>query len=131
MAVHRFTLSIRDVEYLLAERSVTVFYEAVRLWCCKFGPTFAHNLHRRQGRLGDVWHVDEVFIRIPGERRYLWRAVPYASVGLGNVTVPRGLGQQRISCILYPCRGPTGMRSRYSRCLPTGQVRRCASTRDP
>ena len=30
---------------------------------------------RRQGRLGDVWHLNEVFIRIRGERYYLWRAV--------------------------------------------------------
>ena len=65
---HRFTLSVRDVEDLLAERGVTVSYEAIRLWCRKFGPAYAHNLRRRQGRLGDVWHLDEVFIRIRGER---------------------------------------------------------------
>ena len=72
---HRFTLSFRDVEDLLAERGVTGSYEAIRLWCRKFGPAYAHNLRRRQDRLGDVWHLDEVFIRIRGERYYLWRAV--------------------------------------------------------
>ena len=72
---YRFTLSFRDVEDLLAERGVTVSYEAIRLWCRKFGPAYAHNLRRRQGRPGDVWHLDEVFIRIRGERYYLWRAV--------------------------------------------------------
>ena len=50
-------------------------YEAIRLWCRKFGPTFARNLRRRQGQLGDVWQVDEVFITKHGERSYLWRAV--------------------------------------------------------
>ena len=53
----------------------TASYEAIRLWCRKFCPAYAHNLRRRQGRLGDVWHLDEVFIRIRGERYYLWRAV--------------------------------------------------------
>ena len=72
---HRFTLSFRDVEDLLALRGVTVSYEAIRLWCRKFGPTSARNLRRRHGRLGDVWHVDEVFVTIRGSRRYLWRAV--------------------------------------------------------
>ena len=72
---HRFTLSFRDVEDLLALRGVTVSYEAIRLWCRKFGPTFARNLRRRHGRLGDVWHVDQVFVTIRGQRRYLWRAV--------------------------------------------------------
>ena len=72
---HRFPLSFRDVEDLLAERGVTVSYEAIRSWCRKFGPEYARTLRRRQGRLGDIWHVDELFITIRGQRHYLWRAV--------------------------------------------------------
>jgi putative transposase len=72
---HRFTLSFRDVEDLLAERGITVSYEAIRNWCMKFGPTYARSLRRKQGRHGDIWHVDELFITIRGERYYLWRAV--------------------------------------------------------
>jgi len=72
---HRFTLSFRDVEDLLAERGITVSYEAIRYWCIKFGSTYARSLRRKQGRLGDVWHVDEIFITIRGKRHYLWRAV--------------------------------------------------------
>ena len=30
---------------------------------------------KRQGRLGDAWYFDEVFIKIRGELHYLWRAV--------------------------------------------------------
>jgi putative transposase len=72
---HRFCLSFRDVEDLLAERGITVSYEAIRIWCQKFGPGYARSLKRRQGRLGDSWHLDEVFIRINGQQQYLWRAV--------------------------------------------------------
>lgn len=72
---HRFCLSFRDVEELLAERGVRVSYEAVRQWCLKFGPSFARKLRYRQGRLGDTWHLDEVFVSIQGKRHYLWRAV--------------------------------------------------------
>ena len=72
---HRFCLSFRDVEDLLAERGVTVSYEAIRLWCLKFGPEYARGLKRRQSRLGDTWHLDEVFVTIQGEQQYLWRAV--------------------------------------------------------
>ena len=72
---HRFTLSFRDVEDLLAERGVTVSYEAIRSWCRKFGPEYARTLRRQQGRLGDVWYVDEVFIATRGKRHSLWRAV--------------------------------------------------------
>ena len=71
----RFTLSFRDVEDLLTERDVTVPYEAIRLWCHKSGPTFPRNLCRRHGRLADVWQVDNLFITIRGQRRYLRRDV--------------------------------------------------------
>ena len=55
---HRFCMSFRDVEDLLAQRGITVSYEAIRLWCIKFGPEYARGLKRRQGRLGDTWHLD-------------------------------------------------------------------------
>ena len=72
---HRFTLSFRDVEDLLAERGILVSYEAIRYWCRKFGPSYARELRRKQGRLGEIWYVDELFITIQGQGRYLWRAV--------------------------------------------------------
>ena len=52
-----------------------VSYETIRRWCGKFGPEFARKIRRKQGRLGDTWYLDEVFVTINGERRYLWRAV--------------------------------------------------------
>jgi len=74
VALSSICLSIREVEDLLAERGITVSYEAIRLWCQKFGPDYAQKLQRRQGRLGVMWHLDEVFIRINGQQQYLWRA---------------------------------------------------------
>src|SRR5215831_19647238 len=65
---HRFCMSFRDVEDLLAERGI-------RQWCRKFGPGYAQRLKRRRGRLGDIWHLDELFVRINGQQQYLWRAV--------------------------------------------------------
>ena len=72
---HRFCLSFRDTEDLLAERGVTVSHETIRQWCLKFGRSYARSLRHRQGRPGDTWFVGEVFVTINGERRYLWRAV--------------------------------------------------------
>src|SRR6202163_1883296 len=72
---HRFCLSFRDVEDLLAERGIVVSYEAIRQWCWKFGPDYARRLKKKQGRLGDTWYLDELFVRINGQQQYLWRAV--------------------------------------------------------
>ena len=72
---HRFCLSFRDVEDLLAERGITVSYETIRRWCQKFAPDYVRKLKRRQGRLGDSWYLDELFVRMNGQQQYLWRAV--------------------------------------------------------
>src|SRR5574341_1031088 len=54
---------------------ITVSYEAIRQWCRRFGPEYARQLRRRQGRLGDTWYLDELFVTIQGRQQYLWRAV--------------------------------------------------------
>ena len=87
---HVFSLSLRDIELILAERGVTVTYETVRRWCKKFAASFADRLRRRRPRPGDKWHMDEVFIRIQGVQQYLWRAV-----------------DQAWRCARHPCSGPT------------------------
>jgi putative transposase len=72
---HVFSLSLRDVELILAERGVVVTHESIRHWCQKFGAEFAKRLRRRRPRPGDTWHLDEVFVRMRGVLHYLWRAV--------------------------------------------------------
>ncbi|MFJ1847460.1 IS6 family transposase [Streptomyces sp. NPDC088146] len=72
---HRFPLSFREVEELMLERGVVVSHETVRRWCAKFGQAYANGLRRRRPRPGDKWHLDEVFVKINGEQKYLWRAV--------------------------------------------------------
>ncbi|WP_411194430.1 IS6 family transposase [Rhodococcus erythropolis] len=72
---HRFTLSFREIELLMAARGIEVSYETIRTWCTRFGPEYARRLRRRASRAGDTWHLDEVFVKIRGVRKYLWRAV--------------------------------------------------------
>ena len=79
---HVFSLSLRDVELILAERGVTVTRESIRQWGLKFGADFARRLRRRRPKPGDTWHLDEVFLRINGALYYLWRAVDQNGVVL-------------------------------------------------
>jgi putative transposase len=46
---YRFNLSYRDIEDLLAERGINVSYEAIRLWCNRFGPKYAARLRKNIG----------------------------------------------------------------------------------
>ncbi len=72
---HRFNLSNRDVEDLLAERGISVSYETIRLWCINFGTRYARRLKQRHRGYGDTFYIDEVFVKINGRQQYLWRAV--------------------------------------------------------
>ena len=72
---HRFSLSHRDIEDLLAQRAIEVSYDAIRLWCNKFGPKYAQRLMRKHQGYGDTFFIDEVFVKIQGAGHYLWRAV--------------------------------------------------------
>ena len=63
---HRFNLSHRDIEDLLAERGITVSYEAIRLWCNKFGTEYAKRLKRKRQGFGDTFFTDEVFVKMNG-----------------------------------------------------------------
>ncbi|NDR57938.1 IS6 family transposase [Pseudoruegeria sp. M32A2M] len=78
----RFPLSLRNVEDLLHERGVDISYESVRFWWNRFGPMFAAEIRKKRAerlRSGPQWrwHLDEVFVKINGERHYLWRAVDH------------------------------------------------------
>jgi len=72
---YRFNLSHRDIEDLLAEPGINVTYEAIRLWCIRFGPKYAARLKKKHQGYGDTFFIDEVFVKIDGKQHYLWRAV--------------------------------------------------------
>ena len=77
----RFPLSLRNVEDLLHKPAVDVSHETVRFWWHRFGPMFAAEIKKRriEGMKSSCWrwHLDEVFVKINGERHYLWRAVDH------------------------------------------------------
>jgi putative transposase len=76
----RYPLSLRNVEDLLFERGIDISYETVRFWWNRFGPMLAGEIRRRRVQHMRAythwrWHLDEVYVKINGEMRYLWRAI--------------------------------------------------------
>jgi putative transposase len=67
---HCFSLSLREVELILAARGIVVSYESIREWGLCFGRLFANALKRRRPKPGDKWFLDEVFTRIRGKLHY-------------------------------------------------------------
>ena len=78
----KYPLSLRNVEDLLAERGIDISYETVRYWWNRFGPMLAADIRRqRVSRMRGFrqwqWHLDEMYVKVNGEMRYLWRAVDH------------------------------------------------------
>ena len=74
---YRFSLSLRDVEDLLAERGIIISHETIRIWVTKFGRQYAKSIRRDRPQVGHKWHLDEVVILIRGKKHWLWRAVDH------------------------------------------------------
>jgi putative transposase len=77
----RFPLWLWNVEDLLHERGIDICCEAVRFWWHRFGPQFAFEIRKQrvEGMRSSswCWHLDEVFVKINGERHHMWRAVDH------------------------------------------------------
>ena len=61
---HRFTLSFRDIEDIIAALGVIVTYETIRQWFLKITYPITRQLKKKQSKLGDEWYLDEVFIKL-------------------------------------------------------------------
>jgi transposase-like protein len=71
----RFGLSYRDVEELLAERGIEVDHVTVYRWVLRFTPLLADAARPCRHRVGDRWQVDETYVKVAGQWRYVYRAI--------------------------------------------------------
>jgi len=71
----RFGLSYRDVEELLVERGVEVDHVTVYRWVLRFTPLLADAARPCRHLVGDRWQVDETYVKVAGQWRYVYRAI--------------------------------------------------------
>ena len=71
----RFSLSLRHVEELMAERGLIVDHTTVWRWCQKYGPVVYQRLKGKVKYKTTTWHMDETYVRVAGRWMYLFRAV--------------------------------------------------------
>ena len=84
---HCFSLSLREVELILATRGIVVSYETIRGWSLRFGRTYANSLKRRRPQTGDKWFLDE-----------------YLSAFGANCTIFGGPLTSTATCLMCWCR---------------------------
>jgi transposase-like protein len=71
----RFGLSYRDVEELLVERGVEVDHVTIYRWVLRFTPLLADAARPCRHAVGDRWQVDETYVKVAGQWRYVYRAI--------------------------------------------------------
>ena len=71
----RFSLSLRDVKELMAERGLAMDHTTIWRWVQAYGPEVYRRLQGAVKRKSSTWHMDETFVRIGGRWMYLFRAV--------------------------------------------------------
>jgi transposase-like protein len=71
----RFGLSYRDVEELLTERGIEVDHVTIYRWVQRFTPLLAEAARPCRHTVGDRWQVDETYVKVGGQWRYVYRAI--------------------------------------------------------
>ena len=70
-----YPLSLRNLEEMMAERAVVVDHATVHRWALKMLPVLAAVFRARKRSVGSSWRVDETYIKVGGQWKYLYRAV--------------------------------------------------------
>jgi putative transposase len=73
-----YPLSLRHIEEMMQERGVFVDHATVHRWALKIVPVLIAVFRRRKRPVGASWRMDETYIKVAGQWRYLYRAVDRA-----------------------------------------------------
>ena len=71
----RYKLSYRDLEEMMAERGVHVDHATINRWVVEFSPMLAWQARHHRKPVGKSWRMDETYIKVRGQWKYLYRAV--------------------------------------------------------
>ena len=85
----RFALSYRDVEELLTERGVQVDHTTIYRWVLRFTPLLAEAARPCRHAVGDRWQVDETYVKVAGQWRYVYRAIDQTGQVIDVFVSPR------------------------------------------
>jgi putative transposase len=70
-----YPLNLRNLEEMMAERGVLVDHATIHRWALKMLPVLAAVLRGRKVPVGKSWRVDETYVLVAGQWKYLYRAV--------------------------------------------------------
>ncbi|MGF9760143.1 IS6 family transposase [Microvirga sp. 0TCS3.31] len=70
-----YSLSLRDLEEMVAERGISVDHATIHRWTVHYAPLLLEQFNQRKRPVTGRWHVNETYIKVRGRWRYLYRAI--------------------------------------------------------
>jgi transposase-like protein len=70
-----YSLSLRDLEEMMAERGISVDHATIHRWTIHYAPLLLKEFNVRKRPVTGKWHVDETYIKVRGQWQYLYRAI--------------------------------------------------------
>jgi transposase-like protein len=70
-----YNLSLRNLEEMMAERGISVDHATVHRWVVRYSPELLERFNLRKRGVSRKWHVDETYIKVRGQWKYLYRAI--------------------------------------------------------
>ena len=84
-----YPISYRQLEEMMQERGVAVDHSTLNRWVIKYAPEVEKQFRRRQRPVGKSWRMDETYVRIKGQWKYLYRAVDKEGHTVDFLLTPR------------------------------------------
>ncbi len=70
-----YNLSLRNLEEMMAERGISVDHATIHRWLVRCPPELLKRFNARKRAVTAKWHVDETYIKVRGQWKYLYRAI--------------------------------------------------------
>ena len=71
----RYAVTYRDLVEMMSERGVSVAHTTIMRWVHEYGPLLDKRIRRKLKKTGDSWKLDETYVKVKGQWKYLYRAV--------------------------------------------------------
>ena len=89
-----YPLSLRNLEEMMAERGVAVDHCTLYRWVIRLTPWLDKAFRRHKRPVGRRWRMDETYIKIKGQWKYLYRAVDQFGQVMDVPVSPNGTRKQ-------------------------------------
>jgi transposase-like protein len=80
----RYALSYRDLEEMMEERGLSLDHTTIYRWVQAYAPELEKRIRPHLKPTNDSYRVDETYVKIEGERKYLYRAVDSTGQTIDN-----------------------------------------------